>query len=166
MEAFFEAWGREVLRVLVPGAHVMVASNPLVYHIVAYALSRVGFEPRGSIVRQVMTMRGGDRPKIECGCTGAELASRVFPKVFNGHIVEVELSEYHGGSVVSGLGFIVHPIDKNTHPLVACAEGVHSAPSFPGTFDFDALLTGLDSIIGIDPMNDKVGMPVVVGILC
>lgn len=63
MENFFLAWGRELLRVLVPGGHVMIASNPLVYHVVISALARSGFEPRGSIVRLVMTMRGGDRPK-------------------------------------------------------------------------------------------------------
>lgn len=63
MEFFFERWGKELIRVLVPGAHVMVASNPLVCHLVTSALVRAGFEPRGNIVRKVMTMRGGDRPK-------------------------------------------------------------------------------------------------------
>jgi site-specific DNA-methyltransferase (adenine-specific) len=63
MDAFFEAWGRSLLRVLVPGGHAMIASNPLVVHLVTNALVRAGFEPRGNIVRQVMTMRGGDRPK-------------------------------------------------------------------------------------------------------
>ena len=60
---FFVAWGRMVLPVLVPGANVVVASNPLVSHIVASALSKVGFERRGEIIRLTMTMRGGDRPK-------------------------------------------------------------------------------------------------------
>ena len=63
MEEFFEAWGRELLRVLVPGAHVMVASNPLLAFRVSASLVRAGFEPRGEIVRLVTTMRGGDRPK-------------------------------------------------------------------------------------------------------
>lgn len=60
---FFEIWGRLVLRVLVPGANVIVATNPLVSHIVSGALARAGLERRGEIVRLVMTMRGGDRPK-------------------------------------------------------------------------------------------------------
>ena len=51
------------MRVLVPGAHVMVASNPLVVQRVTTALISAGFEPRGQIIRLVMTMRGGDRPK-------------------------------------------------------------------------------------------------------
>ena len=63
MAAFFLRWGEAVRRVLVPGAHVLVASNPLLVHIVASALDKAGLESRGSVVRLVMTMRGGDRPK-------------------------------------------------------------------------------------------------------
>ena len=63
MISFFERWGKAIYRVLVPGGHVLVASNPLVWHLVTNALVSIGFEPRGSIVRLVMTMRGGDRPK-------------------------------------------------------------------------------------------------------
>ena len=63
LKAFFTRWGRECLRALVPGAHVVVASNPLVSFWVASALSDAGFERRGEIIRLVMTMRGGDRPK-------------------------------------------------------------------------------------------------------
>ena len=46
-----------------PGANVVVASNPLVSHIVSTALARAGLERRGEIIRLTMTMRGGDRPK-------------------------------------------------------------------------------------------------------
>ena len=60
---FFLSWTEALVPVLVPGAHVLVASNPLVSHIVATAVSDVGLERRGEIVRLVMTMRGGDRPK-------------------------------------------------------------------------------------------------------
>ena len=63
MYVFFERFGRSISRVLVPGAHVFVASNPLVSHIVASALADSGLENRGVISRLVMTMRGGDRPK-------------------------------------------------------------------------------------------------------
>lgn len=63
LERFFLAWGRRLMRVLVPGANVVVASNPLLSHIVSGALARAGLERRGEIVRLVMTMRGGDRPK-------------------------------------------------------------------------------------------------------
>ena len=48
---------------LVPGGNVVVASNPLLSHIVGSAMADGGLEPRGSIIRLVMTMRGGDRPK-------------------------------------------------------------------------------------------------------
>ena len=63
MGAFFRRLGLGLSRVLVPGAHVFVASNPLVSHIVATALADSGLENRGTVTRLVMTMRGGDRPK-------------------------------------------------------------------------------------------------------
>ena len=61
--AFFKKLGVLLNRVLVPGGNVVVASNPLLSHIVGSAMSEGGLELRGSIVRLVMTMRGGDRPK-------------------------------------------------------------------------------------------------------
>lgn len=63
LEAFFVSWTRRLVRVLVPGANVVVASNPLLSYLVSGALSRGGLERRGEIARLVMTMRGGDRPK-------------------------------------------------------------------------------------------------------
>lgn len=63
MHDFFEGWGRELLRVLLPGGHVFLASNPLVSPYVSMALTHSGLERRGEVVRRVMTMRGGDRPK-------------------------------------------------------------------------------------------------------
>jgi hypothetical protein len=52
LEEFFEGWAKLLLPVLVPGANVVVASNPLLSHIVSGALARGGLERRG----------GGDRP--------------------------------------------------------------------------------------------------------
>jgi len=60
---FFFELGHLLLRVTVPGANVLVASNPLLVHIVTGAMSSAGLELRGQIIRLVMTMRGGDRPK-------------------------------------------------------------------------------------------------------
>jgi site-specific DNA-methyltransferase (adenine-specific) len=61
---FFERWGREALRILVPGGHLIIAGNPLLSPLVASALMAVGFERRGEIIRLVRTLRGGDRPKL------------------------------------------------------------------------------------------------------
>lgn len=61
--SFFERWGQALLPVIKPGGHVMVAGNPLVSPLVAYALEQAGFERRGEIVRLVRTFRGGDKPK-------------------------------------------------------------------------------------------------------
>ncbi|MCC6968596.1 MAG: site-specific DNA-methyltransferase [Phycisphaerales bacterium] len=63
LRAFFRSWGEALLPVLVPGANVIVASNPLLSHLVSHELASAGLERRGEIVRLVMTMRGGDRPK-------------------------------------------------------------------------------------------------------
>lgn len=63
LERFFFAWARLLVPIVVPGAHVIVASNPLLSFVVANAVTRAGFERRGEIIRLTMTMRGGDRPK-------------------------------------------------------------------------------------------------------
>ncbi len=60
---FFEAWATVLRPTLVPGAHVLVACNPLLSPFISHALSGAGLERRGEIARLVMTMRGGDRPK-------------------------------------------------------------------------------------------------------
>jgi site-specific DNA-methyltransferase (adenine-specific) len=61
--AYFSEWARVLLPTLKPGAHVMIAGNPLVSPLVAIAMESAGFERRGEIVRLVRTLRGGDRPK-------------------------------------------------------------------------------------------------------
>jgi DNA modification methylase len=63
LDSYFFAWAKVLAPALVPGGHVVVASNPLVSYLVASAITRAGLERRGEIVRLVMTMRGGDRPK-------------------------------------------------------------------------------------------------------
>jgi len=63
LESFFSLLTRLLLPKLVPGAHVIIATNPLLSYIVSNALARSGLERRGEIVRLTMTMRGGDRPK-------------------------------------------------------------------------------------------------------
>ncbi len=63
LSVFFFDWGKYLLPTLVPGANVVVASNPLLSYLVSNSLSNAGLERRGEIVRLTMTMRGGDRPK-------------------------------------------------------------------------------------------------------
>ncbi|WP_082455665.1 MULTISPECIES: DNA-methyltransferase [unclassified Plantibacter] len=60
---YFEAWATLLLPVLKPGAHIFLACNPLISPYISTALSDAGLERRGEVVRRVMTMRGGDRPK-------------------------------------------------------------------------------------------------------
>lgn len=63
LAVFFGEWGGLLHRVLVPGGHLFIASNPLVSATVFEALAAAGLERRGEIVRLVRTLRGGDRPK-------------------------------------------------------------------------------------------------------
>jgi DNA modification methylase len=60
---FFRDLGSVLQRVLVPGAHLFVASNPLLSTLTFHALQSAGLEKRGEVVRLVQTLRGGDRPK-------------------------------------------------------------------------------------------------------
>lgn len=60
---FFSAVAFGALRALVPGGHVFIASNPLLSTMCFHAFQKAGFEKRGEIIRQVQTLRGGDKPK-------------------------------------------------------------------------------------------------------
>ncbi len=63
LREFFARFAATALRVLVPGGHVFIATNPLLSHLVYLSLLDAGFEKRGEIIRLVQTLRGGDRPK-------------------------------------------------------------------------------------------------------
>jgi DNA modification methylase len=63
LRSFFKRFAVCAMRVLVPGAHVFIATNPLLSHLVYLPFVEAGFEKRGEIIRLVQTLRGGDRPK-------------------------------------------------------------------------------------------------------
>lgn len=63
LREFFARLAEALMPVLVPGAHVFIATNPLVSHLVYEPFIARGFEKRGEIIRVVYTLRGGDRPK-------------------------------------------------------------------------------------------------------
>ena len=63
LEAFFSKLAALLMPVLVPGAHLFIATNPLVSYLVYGPFIRAGFQKRGEIIRLVQTLRGGDRPK-------------------------------------------------------------------------------------------------------
>ncbi len=60
---FFGRFCELLFPVLVPGAHVFVAANPLLSDLVFEPFRTAGFEKRGILIREVHTLRGGDRPK-------------------------------------------------------------------------------------------------------
>jgi site-specific DNA-methyltransferase (adenine-specific) len=63
LRAFFQRFAETSFPVLVPGAHVFIATNPLVSYLVYEPMIAAGFEKRGELIRRVFTLRGGDRPK-------------------------------------------------------------------------------------------------------
>jgi site-specific DNA-methyltransferase (adenine-specific) len=63
LRRFFRELAEALLRVLVPGAHVFIATNPLVSYLVYEPFIAAGYEKRGEIIRVLYTLRGGDRPK-------------------------------------------------------------------------------------------------------
>jgi len=63
LKEFFARLAGHLSRVLAPGAHVFIATNPLVSYLVYEPFIAAGLEKRGEIIRVVHTLRGGDRPK-------------------------------------------------------------------------------------------------------
>ncbi len=63
LRAFFARLAEGLLPVLVPGAPVFIATNPLVSYLVYEPFIAARYEKRGEIIRVVHTLRGGDRPK-------------------------------------------------------------------------------------------------------
>jgi site-specific DNA-methyltransferase (adenine-specific) len=63
LHGFFSSVAYGLLKALVPGGHVFIASNPLVSTMTFHAFMESGFEKRGEVIRLVQTLRGGDRPK-------------------------------------------------------------------------------------------------------
>lgn len=63
LNTFFKAFAFQAQRILVPGGHLVIAANPLLSTTVFSACETSGFDKRGSLIRIVKTLRGGDRPK-------------------------------------------------------------------------------------------------------
>jgi len=63
LKQFFFEWGKLVIRVLRPGAHIFIASNAFLSQLIFSSLEKSGLAFRGELIRIVRTLRGGDRPK-------------------------------------------------------------------------------------------------------
>ena len=60
---FFTNLANHLHRVLVPGGHIFISSNPLLSSMTYHAFQQAELEKRGEVIRLVQTLRGGDRPK-------------------------------------------------------------------------------------------------------
>jgi site-specific DNA-methyltransferase (adenine-specific) len=63
LSLFFRDLGKLLSSKLLPGGHLIIASNSFLSQIVYSALVTSGLEFRSEIIRLVQTLRGGDRPK-------------------------------------------------------------------------------------------------------
>ncbi|MHB9027099.1 MAG: DNA-methyltransferase [Armatimonadota bacterium] len=63
IQAFFVQWATTLMPKLRPGAHVLIAGNPVLQMYVQNALVGCGYEYRATILRLYHGFRGGDRPK-------------------------------------------------------------------------------------------------------
>ena len=63
LATFNSRLAKALFRVLVPGAHVIVATANVLSYVLLAAFIEEGFEVRGQIARIMNTFRGGDRPK-------------------------------------------------------------------------------------------------------
>lgn len=61
---YFKEFGKCLLPVLMPGAHVFLAGTPMLQHLVQRGMADAGFEVRGAVMRLYRGFRGGDRPKL------------------------------------------------------------------------------------------------------
>jgi site-specific DNA-methyltransferase (adenine-specific) len=104
--AFFSALARGLERVLVPGGHVLVASNPLLSSQAFPPFEHACFEKRSEIIRLVQTLRSGDRPKgAEREFTGVSMMARscwepwgIFRKPLEGTASD-NLRKWHTGGL-------------------------------------------------------------------
>jgi site-specific DNA-methyltransferase (adenine-specific) len=63
IQKFFLEWSKIVDHALLPGGHIFIASNSFLSQLVFSSLIEGGLEYRGTIIRLIRTLRGGDRPK-------------------------------------------------------------------------------------------------------
>ena len=78
-----------------------------------------------------------------CGAR-SEIAALISPKVVDGDVAEVDLSEGHGPSVNGRLGGLVEVVDENTHPLFSSSVSVDSAARLASRLDLNSELAGLN----------------------
>ena len=63
MATFFKEWAVLCQKAMCPGAHMFVASNAFIVTLLTESIAASDLEFRGQIIREVRTLRGGDRPK-------------------------------------------------------------------------------------------------------
>ncbi len=96
-----------------------------------------------------------------CG-SSPKLTSRILAKVLNGYVTKIGLSECHRLAIYRRFGLHVHTVDEDTHPLVARPVRINSSPCLPRRLHLHTLRSSLDSITGIDSLDNEVWVTVVI----
>lgn len=102
---------------------------------------------------------------VQSCCSGAQLASWVLAKIFNGYVTQVYLGEFHRLSVHRWLCFAVDLINENTHPLVSSSVRINGPACLSRCLYFHTISAGLNAVFGVKSLHNQVRVPVEVLIL-
>ena len=97
---------------------------------------------------------------MQRGRARSEFATRVFSKIVDSYVSQVDLGEGHGLAVQRRFRLCINIVDENTHPLLTCAVRIDSATNFSGGLYFNTFSASFDGVTGIDPLDDEIGMAV------
>jgi len=67
---------------------------------------------------------------------------------------KVDFRDGHRFSLCCRFSLIVHLINEHAHPLIPCAMRIYGATAFASRFNFNALIAGLHSVVGIHTPNN------------
>ena len=80
-------------------------------------------------------------------------------------MAKIDFGECHRRSIASGFRLGIHSIHKHAHPLLTGAMHVDRSTRFASGLDLHALASGLDRVVGIYPLHQQIGMPIVISVL-
>ena len=92
--------------------------------------------------------------------SGSQLAAKIFPEVFSAYVRQIDFSECHRPAISYRLGRRIGLVNKNAHPLIACAMGIDRSSLLSRGLDLDSFGAGLDAIAGIDSGDDYFKKPI------
>ncbi len=102
---------------------------------------------------------------IERSGARAALPAIVLAKIRLDNLRDVDLGEGHCGTIDHGLRLVVESVDEAAHPLVSRAVCIDGTTGLSSCLDLDTFRSGLGRVVGVFPLNDQIGMAIVILIL-